>query len=391
MQFLEQLSDHTKKHSLLWAGTLISLSVPALIMWYYRNKKQKKDTGLKIEEILVYPVKSFKGMSVNVWPIGPRGLLFDRQWMVIQKKPVMSEKDNSTFKTDAEYMLISQRQLPRMSLIGSTVDLENGTLKMYTHDHDPLSKGVTEDDNENVYVMKSEFYSNESQFDTVSVELWGKEYSLLDMGDHVSEWLCRVLNKEGLRLCMMPQNLDRTPDDYHYDYLESEYGEPPVVQNNLSDDFPFHLATINTLDALNEQLTEKVDMIRFRPNFVVGRNSDLKPYSEETWKRIEIVQPGYEDSKEMNPAKIVHMYNVQVKTRCTMPNVNPETGKRSDYGPFQKLREIHMNPVYHQPIFGINTVNTEADVGKSIKTGSTIRVLDYHAKPIARLPPSHQQ
>jgi len=399
MQFLGiPLSDYyAKRHYFLWAGTLISLSIPALAMWYYGNKKKNKDTGLKIEGILVYPVKSCKGMSVDVWSIGLRGLLFDRQWMIIQKKPTMSEKDNSTFKTDAAYMLISQRQLPRMSLIGSSVDLESGTLTMYTRDHEP-SKDVTEDEgNENVYVMKSEFYSNESQFETVGVELWGKACSLLDMGDHVSEWLCHVLNKEGLRLCMMPQNLDRTPDDYYYNHLEDEYGDSPnfkpVVQNNLSDEFPFHLTTMNSLDVLNEQLTEKVSMVRFRPNFVVGRNQNLTPFSEEKWKRIEIVQPGYENSKEIIPTKVVNMYNLQVTTRCTLPNVNPETGGRSDWksGPFQKLREIHMNPVYEQPVFGINTVNTEADIGKSIKIGSTIRVLDYYDKPIALLPPSPQQ
>lgn len=402
----------------MWT-TLLAISVPtvaaALAYYYFSNKNQQKtteqeqtdhavddgddgdeDAPLTIEQVLVYPVKSLRGMSVDSWPIGPRGLQFDRQWMIVQRKVVnenaTSAAASSGYKTDAEYTLVSQRQLPRMALIGSKVDLKSGNLCMFTPGNEPdqVDDIVTSFDKNEQFVLTSDFYRNEHQFQRINVELWGRSFELLDLGDSVSEWLSRVMNKSGLRMCMLPRDLDRAPDAYHYDYLAKEYDSSstefkPVVQNSLSDDFPFHLATMNSLDELNSKLEEKVEMIRFRPNFVIGRNRRLEPYCEEKWKRIEIVQPGAEE----NPEATVHMFNLQVKTRCTMTNVNPATGKRSDYGPFQKLRETNLNRVYDQPIFGINTVNTEADVGKWIKKGSVVRVLDYHPEPVARVPSSN--
>ena len=41
-----------------------------------------RPSTVSISELWVYPVKSCRGQRVDKWPLGPRGLLFDREWAV---------------------------------------------------------------------------------------------------------------------------------------------------------------------------------------------------------------------------------------------------------------------------------------------------------------------
>ena len=40
---------------------------------------------IKLEGIIVYPVKSCGGMLVPQWRLGPRGFEYDREWMIVEK------------------------------------------------------------------------------------------------------------------------------------------------------------------------------------------------------------------------------------------------------------------------------------------------------------------
>ena len=58
-----------------------------------------------LSQITIYPIKSVAGISVNQWPVTSRGLKYDRQWMLV----------------DQQGQFLSQRQLPKMSLIKTTI------------------------------------------------------------------------------------------------------------------------------------------------------------------------------------------------------------------------------------------------------------------------------
>ncbi|MBT4032887.1 MAG: MOSC domain-containing protein, partial [Methylococcales bacterium] len=58
-----------------------------------------------LDQITLYPIKSLAGISVNQWPVTPRGLQYDRQWMLVDQKG----------------RFLSQRQLPQMSLIETAI------------------------------------------------------------------------------------------------------------------------------------------------------------------------------------------------------------------------------------------------------------------------------
>ena len=61
--------------------------------------------GQGVVALTVYPVKSCRGVSVPRWPLGPRGLLYDREWCV----------------TDADGNALTQKTEPRLALIQPTL------------------------------------------------------------------------------------------------------------------------------------------------------------------------------------------------------------------------------------------------------------------------------
>ena len=67
-----------------------------------------------VEAVMVYPVKSCGGMRVERWPVGPAGLLYDREWVVV----------------DAAGQALSLKNEARLSLISPCVDLTRRTLTL---------------------------------------------------------------------------------------------------------------------------------------------------------------------------------------------------------------------------------------------------------------------
>ena len=61
------------------------------------NKASKdfRDSDIRVTGLLVYPVKSCGGVSVQYWPISEGGLMYDRQWMVMKGQRVMTQKNTN--------------------------------------------------------------------------------------------------------------------------------------------------------------------------------------------------------------------------------------------------------------------------------------------------------
>ena len=87
----------------------------------------------------------------------------------------------------------------------------------------------------------------------------------------------------------------------------------PKGQTGFSDGFPFLLASVAGLHELNRRLREPVTMMNFRPNIVVD---GCDPFEEDKWKQVRV--------------KNLIMNIVKPCSRCTMPNINPKTGKMMD-------------------------------------------------------------
>ncbi len=67
-----------------------------------------------LEGIWVYPIKSCGGVRISEWPLGPNGLLLDREWALVGD-------DGS---------VLTQKGLPKLALIQPRIDLAQGLMQV---------------------------------------------------------------------------------------------------------------------------------------------------------------------------------------------------------------------------------------------------------------------
>lgn len=83
---------------------------------------------VSVAELWIYPVKSCRGQRVETWPLGPRGLLFDREWAI----------------QDGNGQALTMKNCPRLAFIQAVVHVEQGTLSLHGGGR-TLTMGVQED------------------------------------------------------------------------------------------------------------------------------------------------------------------------------------------------------------------------------------------------------
>jgi uncharacterized protein YcbX len=222
-----------------------------------------------LTSIHVYPVKSLAGMSPDSWPLGRRGLEFDRRWMLVD--------ENGRF--------ISQRESSSLAMLQAEVGPSG--LKIYDR------RGSMQD----LIIPMARAQSGAP----MEVTIWKDTVTGLQVGMEVDRWFQEALD----RLCFlvyMPESTLRAVDP--------TYAQPEDV-TGFSDGFPFLIAQQASLDDLNRRLSEPVEMRRFRPNLVIsGGNA----WEEDTWERVQIGANSFRTPKPC--------------ARCEIITIDPGTGEQ---------------------------------------------------------------
>ena len=222
-------------------------------------------TSPRLSAMYVYPVKSMQGISVQSWRVDERGMELDRRWMVVDK--------NNKF--------LSQRQIPRLSLISVSVSGENLIL------HAPKSGSL-----EIPQRLESPL--------RVAVKVWDDELQASPAGSPVSQWLSDELG--------IPSNLVYMPND-----TKRYVSKTHAVNRDFygfADAFPFLIVSEGSLEELNRRLEKPLPMNRFRPSLVL---SGCAPFAEDGWKEIRI------GNVEFRVAKAC--------SRCSTTTVNQATAE----------------------------------------------------------------
>ncbi len=229
---------------------------------------------LTVSEIMIFPVKSLRGSALDEAVVEPRGLRFDRRWLVV----------------DANNRFVTQRTRPRMALIAVTV--QDGGLTLVAPGMPPLHvpTGATGMERR--------------------VTIWRDTVLARDVGDPAAIWLSTVLDLS-CRLVQMPDSTERV--------VNPAYGMPGDIVS-FADGYPFMLISQASLDDLNARLPFPFPMRRFRPNLVVA---GATPFAEDTWKRVRI---GNIVFRVVKPCE-----------RCIIPTVDPEAGVFAGKEPLRTL------------------------------------------------------
>lgn len=79
---------------------------------------------ISVSQVRVYPIKSCAAMEVQTWPIGPNGLLYDREWVVV----------------DSTGAALSLKNEARLTLIKPSIDISRGLLTIRLEESRPVDE-----------------------------------------------------------------------------------------------------------------------------------------------------------------------------------------------------------------------------------------------------------
>lgn len=260
-------------------------------------------TDRQISEIWIYPIKSLGGISVRSAVVRPKGLAWDRRWMLV----------------DESNQFMTQRNLPQMALFKLT--LADGRVQV-THRNESVSFPVTGDCS--------------TLFEAA---IWDDRVMVGEVSREVSQWFSEQLAMR-CRLVSFPEENAR-PVDPKYRVAED--------QVSLADGYPLLIIGQSSLDDLNMRLREPVLMNRFRPNLVFTGGA---PYEEDEWKNFS--------------AGTNRFAAVKRCARCVLTTVDPSTGEKGTepLATLSKYRRVDSKVLFGQNLIALNY--NEVSVGDKI-------------------------
>lgn len=331
---------------------------------------------LVVQQILIHPIKSCRGTSVQEAPFDHQGLQYDRTWLII-------DADSKKFYT--------ARELPKMVLIHPEIQSDSNTLAIHIPQSETGTPATTvkvplqptQEEVAACEVVEGIFiwgayvdgYAVSKQADDKLSAYFGKAVRLVRKGpspresgptdpDGNVEWKDAVLRYQDFYPCLVAsaeslRDVQRTltasvyPSMQDGDEAAKAYKVPPSVNREYW--------TPEELSSL--------PITRFRPNIIVddapGAESKLSPWEEDGWSAAELF-----DAKADAPlgAEAEHkgragIYMLAKCARCMVPNIDPETGVRDNYLPYRVLQEFRqVDPVAAKkgkPCFGMLSVPRE--------------------------------
>jgi len=274
-----------------------------------------------VSELVIYPVKSLRGISLQQAELTTEGLQHDRRWMVV--------RDNGRF--------VTQRDLSTLALIATHLEAEGVR----------LSRG----DYGSVLLPFAE-----SAGARINSMVWNDAVETTDLGDEIAHWLTAATGSR------YPLRVVRMAADFRRQHNKPDrFGRENATQ--FADASPYLVANQGSLEALNAELLARghaaVPMNRFRANVVV---TGLPAFSERGTEVLgnDRYAFGLRDACE----------------RCVVPTIDQDTAIRDPAKePFKTLTDINPMPHAKAPAFAENSVLLSG-AGQVIRVGDVLEARD---------------
>ena len=286
------------------------------------------DLTARIEQLLIYPVKSCAGLALPEALLTDTGLDLDRAWMVV----------------DAEGEFVSQREAPRLALVQPQLKADElvrapGMLAL----HIVIDRVET----------------------PMSVRIWDDQVPAWDLGAVAAQWISDYLAQPQpgeVRPAVGPCRLVRF-DPAHRRLSSLKWTGGLEAPNQFSDGFPLLVLSQASLDGLNQRLLAagqaSVAMARFRPNIVL---SGLQAHDEDRLAWLHL-------ATDSGP---VRLKLVKPCPRCPIPNIDPATAL-SHPAVGDALQGYRQDArVGGAVTFGMNAIVCEGD-GVLLRLGQTLQ------------------
>ncbi|XP_075696199.1 mitochondrial amidoxime-reducing component 1-like isoform X2 [Rhinoderma darwinii] len=304
---MQSVVENFQRHRLpLLCAAGLGVTAIASWMWWRKKHVELRKVGT-VSQLLIYPVKSCQGISVQeaeCLELGLRhGKLEDRHWLVVSEKGQM----------------VTGRQEPRIVLIsvtgcGSSLCLEApGMEKIMVPVDQPKNNSV------------------------LDCRVFGLDIQGRDCGDEVSSWLTTYFQSSTpYRLVHFDPNVMKPRKAKN---VERPFREKDVIA--YPDASPIMLLSETSLEELNRRMENPVSLANFRPCIVV---SGCEAFSEDGWDDVSV--------------GTTRLKRVMACGRCILTTVDPNTGVMTRQEPLDTLRTFRMSDeslshLYNKaPLFG---------------------------------------
>ncbi|CAE5957663.1 unnamed protein product [Arabidopsis arenosa] len=239
-----------------------------------------------LKSITIYPIKSCAGFSVIRWPLCRTGLLHDREWMV---QGLTGE-------------ILTQKKVPEMSLIRTSIDLEEGLLSV---------ESSRCKDKLHIRIKSDSYNPRSDEFDSHANILENHNGET-----RINRWFSNAIGRQ----CKLLRYSSSTSKD-----CLNRNKSPGLCRDlesniNFANEAQFLLISEESVADLNRRLEakdeddkqahEKLNPYRFRPNLVI---SGGEPYAEDKWRTVKIGDNNFTSLGGCN--------------RCQMINISNESGQ----------------------------------------------------------------
>jgi uncharacterized protein len=218
-----------------------------------------------VTQIVVYPIKSCRGLALDQAVVTRRGLAGDRLWMV----------------ADDGGRLLSQRNEPGLGRIAARFDRDRLVVSAPGAADLDLPLTVTGP--------------------RIPIEVW-KYRGPAEVHEEGSAWFSSVLGRRAT-LVHMPDDVERP--------LDPRYGRPGDAVS-FADAYPVHLITEESVADAASRAGQPLEVPRFRPNVVV--RGAPAPFDEDDWRRVHVGASPLRYAKRCE--------------RCVMTTIDPVSGER---------------------------------------------------------------
>jgi MOSC domain-containing protein len=264
----------------------------------------------RIAALNIYPVKSCRGIPLETAALGDTGLIDDRHWMMIRPSG----------------RFVTQRELPRMALIGTAV--ESGGLMLSAPGMSPL------------------VVPRDGAGERRAITVWKFDGSGIDCGELAAQWCSQFLGTP-LRLVRFDSSLPRE--------CNPEWTRGTRAVTEFADGYPVLVISRASLAELNARLPQPLPMERFRPNLVVD---GVDAYDED---RIHELHSGDVTLRVVKPC-----------TRCSITTTDQQAGAVDGMEPLATLKKYRYDRTLLGVAFGQNAIVVSG-------AGSRLRVGDEFA------------
>jgi len=204
---------------------------------------------ITVRSLHIYPVKSCRGIDVDIAEVAATGFRYDRRWMVV----------------GLDGVFLSQRTHPDLTRVVTRID--GGRLILDASHRSPLEVAL-----------------ESPTRDSRTIAIWNDTCRAATAGPAAAEWFSSLLGT--------PCELVRQPES-EVRQVDRRYSDPGD-RVAFADGFPFLMISRASVDELNGRLAVPIPADRFRANIII---EGCEAHAEDGWTTISIGEVDFRVAK----------------------------------------------------------------------------------------------